>query len=53
VLIIATLLQGVIGYAQYFLGLPIVLVELHLVGVAILSAAMAAFWHLARPVTNG
>jgi cytochrome c oxidase assembly protein subunit 15 len=52
VLIIATLLQGVIGYTQYFLGLPIVLVELHLVGVAVLSAAMSAFWFLARPVTN-
>lgn len=52
VLIVATLLQGVIGYAQYFLGLPIVLVELHLVGVAVLSAAMSAFWYLARPVTN-
>lgn len=52
VVIVATLLQGVIGYVQYFTGLPILLVELHLVGVAVLSAAMAAFWHLARPVTN-
>ncbi|MGC4173802.1 COX15/CtaA family protein [Demequina sp.] len=52
VLIVATLLQGVIGYAQYFTGLPIVLVELHLIGVAVLSAAMGAFWYLARPVTN-
>lgn len=52
VLLVATLLQGVIGYVQYFTGLPILLVELHLVGVAVLSAAMAAFWYLARPVTN-
>ena len=47
----ATLLQGAIGYAQYILGLPIVLVELHLLGVATLSAAMSAFYYLARPVT--
>lgn len=52
VLGIATLLQGAIGYAQYALGLPIVLVELHLVGVATLAAAMSAFFYLARPVTN-
>ena len=52
VLIAATVLQGVIGYTQYFLGLPILLVELHLVGVAVLSAAMSAFWFLVRPVTN-
>ena len=49
VLLVATLLQGVIGYVQYFTGLPIVLVELHLVGVAVLSAAMSAFFFLARP----
>ena len=52
VLIVATLLQGVIGYTQYVLGLPIVLVELHLVGVATLAAAMSAFFYLSRPVTN-
>jgi len=51
VLVVVTLAQGVIGYAQYFLGLPILLVELHLVGVATLSAAMAAFFYLVRPVT--
>jgi len=52
VLVIATAIQGAIGYVQYFTGLPIVLVGLHLLGVAVLSAAMAAFWHLNRPVTN-
>jgi len=52
VLILASLLQGAIGYVQYFTGLPILIVELHLVGVAVLSAAMAAFFHLAEPVTN-
>ena len=52
VLLIASALQGVIGYVKYFTGLPILLVELHLVGVAVLSAAMAAFYHLAQPVTK-
>jgi cytochrome c oxidase assembly protein subunit 15 len=52
VLGIATLAQGAIGYAQYLTGLPIVLVELHLIGVATLAAAMSAFFYLARPVTN-
>ena len=28
-----TLLQGVIGYAQYFTGLPVTLVSLHMLGV--------------------
>lgn len=51
VLAIATLAQGAIGYSQYFLGLPIVLVEMHLVGVATLAAAMSAFFYLSRPVT--
>lgn len=52
VLLLASALQGVIGYVQYFTGLPIVLVELHLVGVAVLGAAMAAFFHLTQPVTK-
>jgi len=52
VLLVAAFLQGAIGYVQYFSGLPILLVELHLIGVAVLSAAMAAFVYLTRPVTN-
>lgn len=52
VLALATVLQGVIGYTQYFLGLPILLVELHLVGVATLAAAMSAFYYLAQPVSK-
>ena len=35
------LAQGVIGYAQYFTGLPIVLVGLHMLGAAVLTAAAA------------
>ena len=29
-----------VGFAQYFTGLPVVLVSLHLLGAALLSAAM-------------
>ncbi len=32
--------QGAVGFAQYFTGLPIVLVGLHLLGAALISAAM-------------
>ncbi|MEO7752530.1 MAG: COX15/CtaA family protein [Terracoccus sp.] len=35
-----TLLQGVIGYAQYFTGLPIVLVALHMLGACLLVVAL-------------
>ncbi|WP_157571135.1 COX15/CtaA family protein [Nocardioides insulae] len=34
------LLQGVIGYVQYFTGLPAVLVGLHMLGAALTSAAI-------------
>ncbi|HIY24878.1 MAG TPA: COX15/CtaA family protein [Candidatus Brachybacterium merdigallinarum] len=44
-----TLLQGVIGYAQYFLGLPELLVFLHLMGAALFAAGIA--WVGARLVT--
>ncbi|GAA4285478.1 hypothetical protein GCM10022261_30090 [Brevibacterium daeguense] len=39
VLLVVELLQGVIGYVQYFSGLPIVLVALHLVGACATIAA--------------
>ncbi|MDT9592441.1 COX15/CtaA family protein [Nocardioides zeae] len=45
-LIAVELSQGVVGYVQYFTGLPIVLVALHLVGAALTSAALA--WVLVR-----
>ncbi|MFW2514081.1 COX15/CtaA family protein [Demequina sp. SO4-13] len=41
-LLAVTLAQGIIGYAQYFTGLPEVLVGLHLVGVGALTAAHSA-----------
>lgn len=40
-LLAITLLQGVIGYVQYFTGLPIVLVALHMLGAALLIAGAA------------
>lgn len=39
VLLAVTLLQGAIGYAQYFTGLPVPLVALHLLGSALLVSA--------------
>jgi cytochrome c oxidase assembly protein subunit 15 len=46
-LLAVQLLQGVIGYVQYFTGLPIVGVALHMVGLAVLAAATVhVFWRL-------
>jgi cytochrome c oxidase assembly protein subunit 15 len=39
-LLVVELAQGVIGFAQYFTGLPVVLVGLHLLGAALTAAAM-------------
>ncbi|MCU1535723.1 MAG: cytochrome oxidase assembly protein, partial [Humibacillus sp.] len=36
-----TLSQGVIGYVQYFTGLPEVLVALHMLGASLLVASLA------------
>lgn len=40
-LLVTVLLQGVVGYVQYFLGLPIGVVILHLVGLTLVTAAAA------------
>jgi cytochrome c oxidase assembly protein subunit 15 len=40
-----TLLQGAIGYTQYALDLPIVLVSLHMLGASLLVAAVTATAH--------
>lgn len=37
-LLLVELAQGFIGYVQYFTGLPIVLVALHMIGAAVLAA---------------
>lgn len=53
VLLAVQLVQGVIGYVQYFTGLPIVGVALHMAGLAVLTAATAhVFWRL-RDVAHG
>jgi len=48
------LAQGVVGFVQYFTGLPVVLVGLHLLGSALVAAALA--WLLVgvrdRPVEH-
>jgi cytochrome c oxidase assembly protein subunit 15 len=38
--LVVTLLQGAIGYAQYFTGLPEVLVGLHMLGASLLVVTM-------------
>jgi heme a synthase len=40
VLLVLELAQGAIGFVQYFTGLPVVVVAFHLLGAALLSAAL-------------
>lgn len=42
-LLALTLAQGLIGYVQLFTGLPIGLVNLHMLGAALLTAGVASF----------
>ena len=46
VLAVVTLLQGAIGYVQYFTGLPEVIVAVHLAGIGFFTAAAAAAHYL-------
>jgi cytochrome c oxidase assembly protein subunit 15 len=39
-LLIVELAQGTIGFVQYFTGVPVVLVSFHMLGAALVSAAM-------------
>ncbi|WP_394214704.1 heme A synthase [Brachybacterium vulturis] len=48
-LVVLTLAQGVIGYVQYYLGLPELVVFLHMIGAALFAATIA--WVGARLVT--
>ncbi|WP_043598918.1 COX15/CtaA family protein [Cellulomonas flavigena] len=43
VLLVVTLAQGLVGYVQLFTGLPIALVNLHMLGAGLLVAATATF----------
>jgi cytochrome c oxidase assembly protein subunit 15 len=38
--LVVTLLQGLVGYVQYFTGLPELLVLVHMVGAALLTTAL-------------
>ncbi|GAA4903332.1 COX15/CtaA family protein [Tessaracoccus lubricantis] len=40
-LLVTVAAQGVIGYVQYFFGLPVLVVALHMVGLTLLTAAAA------------
>jgi heme a synthase len=46
------LVQGAIGYTQYVLGVPPVLVALHILGAALMWAAAVAVWVRARPLAD-
>ncbi|GEN79170.1 COX15/CtaA family protein [Actinotalea fermentans] len=49
VLLAATLAQGLVGYVQYFTGLPEVLVGVHLLGTGLLTSALTwAYCRLPR-----
>jgi cytochrome c oxidase assembly protein subunit 15 len=47
-LILVELAQGVIGYVQYFTGVPAILVGLHMAGACALWLAALAVWHATR-----
>lgn len=42
-LLVVALAQGLIGYVQFFTGLPIALVNLHMLGAAVLTAMLTWF----------
>lgn len=47
-LVAVTLAQGLIGYVQYFTGLPILLVGLHMLGAGLLLAGTTRAWLTTR-----
>lgn len=51
-LVAVTLAQGVIGYVQYFTGLPEIVVGAHLLGTGVLTAALTYAYASLRPVTG-
>lgn len=46
------LLQGAVGYVQYFTGLPWVLVAAHLIVAAVLLALATRWWLVTRPTAS-
>ena len=55
VLVLAVLAQGALGATQYALGVPEVLVSLHVLGACLVTGAAAALWaaRLDRPPLSG
>jgi cytochrome c oxidase assembly protein subunit 15 len=52
-LLIVELAQGVIGYVQYFTGLPIAVVLLHMLGAALITVATARLvWSIRGPASE-
>jgi cytochrome c oxidase assembly protein subunit 15 len=52
-LLIVELAQGVIGYVQYFTGLPIAVVLLHMLGAALITVATARLvWSVRGPANE-
>jgi cytochrome c oxidase assembly protein subunit 15 len=52
-LLIVELAQGVIGYVQYFTGLPIAVVLLHMLGAALITVAAARLvWSIRGPASE-
>jgi heme a synthase len=50
-LLLVQLLQGGIGYLQYWLGIPPTLVSLHILGAALMWTVAVTAWVRARPVS--
>ena len=44
ILAVVSVLQGAVGYTQYFLGNPPALVAFHMVGTALFTASLAHLW---------
>jgi cytochrome c oxidase assembly protein subunit 15 len=49
----AVLAQGVLGVVQYRLGVPEILVSLHVLGACLVTAAAAGLWTATRPAPTG
>jgi len=46
------LAQGVVGFVQYFTDLPVVLVAIHMLGAALISASLAHVVLAGRPLAR-
>jgi len=52
-LLVVQLVQGVVGYVQYFTGLPVVLVLLHMLGAVLITAYTARLvWSVRGPASE-